>query len=59
MNQQPSNNDLAKMHKRRLTLSERLEWCWLLMFNVAFRNCPDKHKSFYEYKLAKKNMHPF
>jgi hypothetical protein len=45
--------------RRKLTISERIEFCWLWLISVGFRNSPDKRKSYYEYRLAKKHLRPF
>ena len=59
MNERPKNTAKPNVYKRRLTVSERIEWCWLLLINISFRRSPDKHKAYYEYRLTKKFLNPF
>jgi hypothetical protein len=45
--------------KLHLTFTERIEFCWLWLVSIAFRNSPDKHKAYFEYRIAKKHLRPF
>jgi len=49
----------ASKDRRRFTFKEWLEVRWLCLVNLAFRKAKDKHKAYYEYRLAKRHFHPF
>jgi hypothetical protein len=41
------------------TLSDWIEFAWLLFSNPTFQTCPNKRKAYFEYRLAKGYNTPF